>query len=272
MSTAPDVNRGDVHVDDTPFTYVNTDASPLKELSRLSAIAHHRLSRGDRPWLGLALASATALVALLLKFHLLSPELWRSGAVYAALPLKSELARLPMSLFLPTPYLPVWAASGQILIVFGLGEMILGRWLTVTVATIGHFGSSLVAFVLLNAIHGSMFGLTPALAHALDTGPSAATTAVGVCLLVAVRMKRCAWLLTLALVAAALIAPGVDGVEHTVALACGLFAGAAFRLLASKSTRIGNFSPRNTWSYILLGLTQVFRLPRSAVAAIRGRN
>jgi hypothetical protein len=218
------------------------------------------------------LASASAIVALLLHFHILSPELWRSGAVYASLPLKSELARLPMSLLIPTPYLPVWAASGQIFIVFGLGEMILGRWVTVIVATVGHFGSSLVAFVVLNAVHENMFGLTPALAHALDTGPSAATTAVGACLLVAVRMRRCAWLLTLALVAAALVAPGVDGVEHTVALACGLSAGAAYAMLVSRTGRVGSSSPRSRWSYVLMGLAQVFRLPRSAVAAMRGRN
>jgi hypothetical protein len=174
-----------------------------------------------------------------------------------------------MSLFLPTPYLPVWAASGQILVVFGLGEMILGRWLTVMVATVGHFGSSLVAFVVLNTVHGNVFGLTPALLHALDTGPSAATTAVGASLLVAVRMRKCAWLLTFALIAAALIAPGIDGVEHLVALTCGLIAGATFRLVAPRMRRFG--SPRTRWSFIVFGLAQVFRLPRSAYAAFRGK-
>ena len=272
MSTAPDVSRSDVHVDDLPSAYVTPNVSPKKELSNLMVIARRQLKGGARPWFGISLASATALAVVLLHFHILSPELWRSGAVYASLPLKSELARLPMSLFLPTPYLPVWAASGQILIVFGLGEMIIGRWLTVMVATVGHFGSSLVAFVLLNAVHGSVFGLTPALAHALDTGPSAATTAVGACLLVAIRMKRCAWLLTLALVAAALIAPGIDGVEHTVALACGLIAGASYRVVVSRNARVGSSSSRTRWSYVWLGLAQVFRLPRSAVAAMRGRS
>lgn len=272
MSTAPDVSRRDLHVVEVDSPDVNGDVSPVRELTRLWVTARHQLSRGARPWLGITVASATALVAGLLHLHLLSPELWRSGAVYASLPLKSELARLPMSLFLPTPYLPVWAASGQILVVFGLGEMILGRWLTVVVATIGHFGSSLGAYVLLNAVHGSVFGLTPALVHALDTGPSAATTAVGACLLVAIRMKRCAWLLTSALVAAAVIAPGIDGVEHMVALLCGLVAGAAYRVIASRSERLARSSSRTKWSLILLALNQVFRLPRSAFAAFRGRS
>lgn len=272
MKVAPNLNRDEVGGDGTLLTNVHEDVSPLKELVRLGALARNRLIQGDRPWLGIVSAGVTALVALMLRLHVLSPELWRSGAVYAALPLKSELARLPMSLFLPTPYLPVWAASGQILIVFGLGEMILGRWLTLAVATVGHFVSSLVAFVLLNAVHQSVFGLTPALAHALDTGPSAATTAAGACLLVALRMRRCAWLLTLALFLAALIAPGIDGVEHTVALGCGLFAGLAYRAIASRRGRVGTLSSKSRWTFVLLGLAQVFRLPRSAFAAIRGRN
>ncbi|HEV3186889.1 MAG TPA: hypothetical protein VGZ04_02460 [Acidimicrobiales bacterium] len=272
MSTAPDLEQSEAPTAEAPNPLAIGGVSPLKELRFLTVLTGRRLRQGSRPWLGLVLACVTALVALMLRFHVMSPDLWRSGAVYASLPLKSELARLPMSLFLPTPYLPAWAASGQILIVFGLGEMILGRWLTVVVATLGHFGSSLVAFVLLNAVHQSVFGLTPALAHALDTGPSAATTAVGACLLVAVRMKRSAWLLTLALVAAALIAPGIDGVEHIVALVCGLAAGGVYRIAFSLRTRHENLSSRSRRSYVVLGLAQVFRLPRSAVAAIRGRN
>ena len=272
MSTVPDLEQSESPREKAPTTLVGGGVSPMKELRFLAVLAGRRLREGSRPWLGIVLACVTALIALMLRFHVMSPDLWRSGAVYASLPLKSELARLPMSLFIPTPYLPVWAASGQILIVFGLGEMILGRWLTVVVATLGHFGSSLVAFVLLNAVHQSVFGLTPALAHALDTGPSAATTAVGACLLVAVRMKRSAWLLTFALVAAALIAPGIDGVEHTVALMCGLLAGGAFRAVLSLRARHERVSSRTRWSYVVVGLSQVFRLPRSAVAAIRGRN
>jgi hypothetical protein len=272
MSTASDLEENEAPATDAPNPLVGGGVSPLKELRFLAVLTGRRLRQGSRPWLGFVLACLTALVALMLRYHIMSPDLWRSGAVYASLPLKSELARLPMSFFLPTPYLPVWAASGQILIVFGLGEMIIGRWLTIVVATLGHFGSSLVAFVLLNAVHQSVFGLTPALAHALDTGPSAATTAVGACLLVAIRMRRSAWLLTLALVAAALIAPGIDGVEHTVALVCGVAAGGIYRVAISLRARHKNVSSRTGRSYVVLGLAQVFRLPRSAVAAIRGRN
>jgi hypothetical protein len=184
------------------------------------------------------MAAATALVYVLLNNRSVGPALWRSGDVYASLPLSTELSRLPTSLLLPTPYLPIWAACGQLLVVIGLGELILGRWVTVVVAIVGHCAATMVARVLLETVHGSVFGLTPVLAHALDTGPSGAATAVGACLLVAARMYRCTALLCAALIAAALIAPGIDGVEHTVALICGLAAGVAFRLQASTPNRV----------------------------------
>ena len=206
----------------------------IGEFLRLWHLARQRWSSGARPWLGIATALATALVALCLHFHILSPELWRSGDVDAALPLTSELARLPMSLFLPTAFLPLWAASAQLLVVIGLGELILGRWLTIVVAAAGHIGSTLIARVLLESEHGHVFGVAPAMAHVLDTGPSAATTAVGACLLVAARMNRCALLLSVGLIAAALIAPGVDGVEHTTALIWGVTAGVANYVVISR--------------------------------------
>lgn len=175
---------------------------------------------------------APALVALFLHFHILRPELWRSGDVNASLPLLSELARLPMSLFFPTADLPLWGACAQLLIVIGLGELILGRRLTIAVAAAGHIGSTLLARVVMESAHGSVVGLTPAMAHVLDTGPSAAATAVGACLLVTTKMNRSALVLSASLIAAALIAPGLDGVEHTAALVVGVAVGAGHVLVS----------------------------------------
>ena len=123
----------------------------------------------------------------------------------------------------------------QLLVVIGLGEMILGRWLTIAVALVAHVGSTLIARTLLLSLHGPVFGLTPALARALDTGPSAATTAVGACLLIAARMNRSAALLCVGLLVAALVAPGLDGVEHTAALVWGLLAGFLYVMITSRS-------------------------------------
>src|ERR1700688_4745946 len=112
----------------------------VREFVRLWLLAKYRVARGARPWLGIATALATVLVAVFLHFHILRPFLWKSGDVFAALPLTSELARLPMSFFLPTAYLPLCAACLPLVVVIGLSEMILGRWLTVVVAMAGHFG------------------------------------------------------------------------------------------------------------------------------------
>jgi hypothetical protein len=212
------------------------------------------------------MALATILVTSFLHFHILRPELWRSGDVYAALPIASELARLPMSIFFPTTCLPLWAACLQLTVVIGLGELVLGRWLTIAVAVVAHVGSTLVARVVLDSLSGHVVGLAPALAHALDTGPSAATTAVGACLLVATRMKRSVLLLFVGLLTAALIAPGVDAVEHLTALVWGLLAGALYCAVATRSREK---TPTSAWRTRVLGVGRAFRSPRSALEGIR---
>jgi hypothetical protein len=241
----------------------------VAEFRRLWTLARDGWKNGARPWLALAVTVSAALVPALVHFHVFSPELWKSGDVYASLPLATELARLPMSLFLPTPYLPVWGACLQLFVVIGLGELILGRRLTIAVAIFGHFGATLVARVLLDNVHTYLFGLSPALAHLLDTGPSAATTAVGACLLVCSRMTRSAILLSVGLVAAALLAPGIDGAEHMVALACGLFAGATYRVFSSATFRLPSLHV--VWSRRPLWMRRVARLPRLALQVLRGR-
>jgi hypothetical protein len=251
---------------------VSTPTSSLtQEFLRLWLLARHQWSRGARPWLGIATALATALVALFLHYHILRPELWRSGDVYAALPLTSELERLPMSLLFPTAYLPLWAACAQLLVVIGLGELILGRWLTVVIAMVGHIGSTLIARVILESVHGHVFGMAPALAHVLDTGPSAATTAVGACLLVSTRMNRCAVLLSVGLITAALIAPGVDGIEHTAALAFGVACGVIDYAVFSRLSSTREAESKVPWRAGFAWLQRVTKPLRRALAGLLPR-
>lgn len=174
-----------------------------------------------------------------------------------------------MSFFFPTAYLPLWAACAQLIVVIGLGELILGRWLTIAVAVVAHFGSTLIARVLLESVHSHLLGLTPALARVLDTGPSAATTAVGACLLIAARMNRGAALLSLGLLIAAVVAPGVDGIEHTASLAWGLLAGALYVVVTS---RAHGTSASTAWKTRIVGILRAFRSPRSALAGMRDRD
>jgi hypothetical protein len=255
----------DLH-DATSVEDVAHRRGPRAEFTRLWLATRLGWMNGKRPWLGVSLALASAAVALMVHFHVLSPELWRSGDVYAGLPVTTELVRLPMSLLMPTAYLPLWGAILQLVLVIGLGELILGRSVTVLVAAAGHVGSTLMARVLLDAPHAALFGLTPAITRVLDTGPSGATTAVGACLLVALRMNRSAILLALGLLIAALVAPGLDAVEHTTALVVGICAGAGARWMYSRTLR-------TSWARSLgdARVVRFLRRRRPALAALRER-
>ena len=114
-----------------------------------------------------------------------------------------------------------------------------------------------------------LLGLTPALARVLDTGPSAATTAVGACLLIAARMNRGAALLSLGLLIAAAAAPGVDGIEHTTSLVWGLLAGALYVVVTSRTRSTG---ASTAWKTRIVGILRAFRSPRSALAGMRDRD
>lgn len=207
------------------------------ELRRVLVLARFAWAQGRRPWFAMAMAAGTVAAYLLLHNSTVGPSLWRSGDVSASLPLSRELWRLPMSFFLPTPFLPVWGAAAQVFVVLGLGEILLGRWLTVAVAAFGHVAATLSARAMIELCPGNLVCLPTVLARAVDTGPSAAVTAVGACLLLAARCNRSAAVLSVALLIAAITAWGLDGQEHLVALACGLMAGALCRRRYLRSLR-----------------------------------
>ncbi len=195
------------------------------DLGRLLVSARRGWQLGKRPWLAMALSVMTVLVYVFLHNPEFGHSMWRWGDVHASLPLGTELSRIPMSFLLPTPYLPIWGAAAQVLVVIGIGEMVLGRWLVVWVAVVGHVCATLTTRLVIEFGQGTVFALHPELARALDTGPSAAVTAVGACLLVSLRLNRLVFLLCGALIVSAIVAPGIDGQEHLVALACGLAFG-----------------------------------------------
>lgn len=232
------------------------------EFTRLWVATRAGWTNGARPWLGILLALACVAVTILLHLHAWRPELWRSGDVHASLPLSTELARLPMSLFMPTAYLPLWGAILQLVAVIGLGELILGRSVTVLVAAAGHVGSTLFARLLLATSFAHLLGLTPAMAHVIDTGPSGASTAVGACLLFSLRMNRTAALLTLSLALAAIVAPGLDGIEHAGALLIGLVAGGALGWLYARAPRRSRALSEPRW-------LRVLRRRRPGIVAVR---
>jgi len=199
----------------------------LKEIARLVQFARAGWSLGRRPWIGMA-AGAIAVVTYVLLTHTATRHaLWSSGEVRASLPIFVELARLPMSVFLPTPYLPEWGAVLQLLVVLGLGEILVGKWAVLSSAALGQIASTFAARFLVNSSYGHLVGLPHQLAHSLDTGPSAVTVAVGACLFVAIRSYRLTAVFGAALLISSIAIPGLDGPEHLVAFACGLVVGVA---------------------------------------------
>ncbi|MFE2046182.1 hypothetical protein ACFXAZ_35720 [Streptomyces sp. NPDC059477] len=144
------------------------------------------------------------------------------GAVRADEPLWLALLRTPLSLFVPALDLPVWGALAQILIMFGIAEICLGRGLTLALAYAATVAGTLYARIGIAVGPGGPFGLPASDAQVLDTGPSAAV--VGLAVYVAWRYRA---YVTLALVIVAmagemLIKDNMAGKEHLAAIAVTL--------------------------------------------------
>src|SRR5947199_1460607 len=103
-----------------------------------------------------------------------------TGGVRAEDPLWLSLLRTPLSLFVPALDLPVWGALAQLLFVFGMAEICLGRWRTLALAYAATLAGTLYARVGIWLGPDSRLGLSAADAHVVDTGPSAAVVGLAV--------------------------------------------------------------------------------------------
>jgi hypothetical protein len=144
----------------------------------------------------------------------------RLGVIQAALPLWQELLRTPLSLFVPARDLPVWGAALQVLVVFGIAEIALGRWRTLAVAYAGSLAGTLYARGAVRLGEGHPFGLPFEDAWVRDTGPSAAVVALAVCVAWRYRAWLTAGLVTLAMAVEEAAFPNLAGAEHLAAIAC----------------------------------------------------
>ncbi|MFH8564576.1 hypothetical protein [Streptomyces sp. NPDC017988] len=157
------------------------------------------------------------------------------GAVRADDPLWLALLRTPFSLFVPALDLPVWGALAQILLVFGIAEICLGRRRALLIAYVATLAGTLYARVGIELGPGSPIGLPASDARVVDTGPSAAV--VGLALYVCWRHRA---YVTAALVAAlmvveVLVKNNLAGKEHIAAVAAVL----ALRALSALRHRGG---------------------------------
>lgn len=140
------------------------------------------------------------------------------GAVRAEDPLWLALLRTPLSLFVPALDLPVWGALAQILLVFGIAELCLGRRRTLGIAYAATLAGTLYARAGIRLGPDSPLGLPASDAQVVDTGPSAAV----VCLAVYVAWRYGAYVtagaVTVAMVAEVLVKENLAGKEHLAAL------------------------------------------------------
>ncbi|GHI08285.1 hypothetical protein AQI88_05910 [Streptomyces cellostaticus] len=165
------------------------------------------------------------------------------GAVRAQDPLGLALLRTPLSLFVPALDLPVWGALAQILLVFGIAEICLGWWRTLTIAYVATLAGTLYARLGIALGPHAPFGLPWTDAQVVDTGPSAAV--VGLAVFVAWRYGAyvTAGAVTAAMVAEVLLKENLAGKEHLAAL----MAVGTLCLLAAVRHRYGYRLRRHRW-------------------------
>ncbi|MEU2713923.1 hypothetical protein [Streptomyces sp. NPDC007205] len=142
----------------------------------------------------------------------------KAGGVRAEDPLWLALLRTPLSLFVPAPDLPVWGALAQILLVFGIAEVCIGWWRTLTIAYVATLAGTLYARIGITLGTHAPFGLPWTDAQVVDTGPSAAV--VGVAVFVSWRYGAylTSGAVTLAMVVEVLLKENLAGKEHLAAL------------------------------------------------------
>ncbi|MEV3853478.1 hypothetical protein AB0J38_04040 [Streptomyces sp. NPDC050095] len=144
------------------------------------------------------------------------------GSVRAEDPLWLSLLRTPLSLFVPALDLPVWGALAQILLVFGIAEICLGRWRTLVVSYAATLAGTLYARIGIALGPDGPFGLPASDAQVVDTGPSAAV--VGLAVYVCWRYR--AWwtgaFVVVTMVAECVVEPNLAGREHLAAILAAL--------------------------------------------------
>ncbi|MGW7369430.1 hypothetical protein ACWGI8_39925 [Streptomyces sp. NPDC054841] len=171
-----------------------------------------------------AVPMTLAAVCLTALFQLVQNQSWgfqpvqNIGSLRAEDPLSLALLRTPLSLFVPALDLPVWGALVQILLVFGIAEICLGRWRTLAIAYAATLAGTMFARVAIAFGPDHPLGLPATDAQVVDTGPSAAV--VGLAIYVCYRYR--AWItmsvVIFAMVVEVLVKNNLAGKEHLAAI------------------------------------------------------
>ena len=163
-------------------------------------------------------------VCLTALFHYVQNQSWGYqfvqdvGSVRAEDPLWLSLLRTPLSLFVPALDLPVWGALAQILIVFGVAEICLGRRATLAIGYAATLAGTLYARLGVALGPDGPLGLPASDAQIVDTGPSAAVVGLAVYVCWRYRARYTAALVVVVMVVEAAVKPNLAGKEHLAAI------------------------------------------------------
>ncbi|MFJ8662840.1 hypothetical protein [Streptomyces sp. NPDC093795] len=172
-----------------------------------------------------AVPMTIAAVCLTALFQLVQNQDWGYqpvqdiGSVRAEDPLWLALLRTPLSLFVPALDLPVWGALAQVLLVFGIAEICLGRGRTLGIAYLATLAGTLYARVGIAIGPDSPLGLPASDARVVDTGPSAAVVGLAVCVCWRYRAFWTGGAVIVAMVVEVVVKPNLAGKEHLAAIA-----------------------------------------------------
>ncbi|MEU3369796.1 hypothetical protein ACFYM2_26790 [Streptomyces sp. NPDC006711] len=140
------------------------------------------------------------------------------GSVKAQYPLWLSLLRTPFSLFVPALDLPVWGALAQVLLVFGVAEICIGRGRMLLIAYAATLAGTLYARVGIHIGPDSVFGLPASAAAMVDTGPSAAVVALAVYVCWRYRAYLTAAVVVGSMAVEVVVKNNLAGKEHIAAL------------------------------------------------------
>lgn len=140
------------------------------------------------------------------------------GSVRAEDPLPLALLRTPLSLFVPALDLPVWGALAQLLVVFGIAELCLGRRRTLALAYAATLAGTLYARLGVALGPDGPLGLPASDARVVDNGPSAAVVGLAVYVCWRHRARWTGALVVALMVTECVLEPNLAGKEHLAAI------------------------------------------------------
>lgn len=153
---------------------------------------------------------------------------------YPGLSLPAALVRLPISFFAPATSLPMWGAVGQVILVVGAAEVLIGRRTTLVVGGLGHAAATLSSRFFIWLGPAAALGLPREYLRMPDTGPSAVTAALCVYLAATRRSPFLAVALGIWTVADLTLGIGLSEREHLVAALVALACAAVTAMARSR--------------------------------------